>query len=54
MRRTGTVDEVARTVLWLCSPAASFITGTVVTIDGGQSAGSKPPRMYRQGEGMQP
>ena len=52
MRRTGTVDEVARTVLWLCSPAASFITGVVVPIDGGQSAGTKPERMYRQGKGM--
>jgi len=52
MRRTGTVEEVARTVLWLCSPAASFITGAVVPIDGGQSAGTKPERMYRQGEGM--
>jgi NAD(P)-dependent dehydrogenase (short-subunit alcohol dehydrogenase family) len=52
MRRTGTVEEVARTVLWLCSPAASFITGAVVPVDGGQSAGSKPERMYRPGEGM--
>ncbi len=52
MRRIGTVDEVARTVLWLCSPAASFVNGAVVPIDGGQSAGSKPERTYRQGEGM--
>src|SRR4051812_27130179 len=52
MGRTGTVEEVARTVLWLCSPAASFINGAVVPIDGGQTAGSKPERMYRQGERM--
>ena len=52
MRRTGTVEEVARTVLWLCSPAASFINGAVVPIDGGQTAGSKPEQMYREGEGM--
>ena len=52
MRRTGTVAEVAQTVLWLCSDQSSFITGTVIPIDGGQAAGSKPPRMYRQGEGM--
>lgn len=52
MRRIGTVEEVARTVLWLCSPASSFINGAVVPIDGGQGAGSKPERMYRQGEGM--
>jgi NAD(P)-dependent dehydrogenase (short-subunit alcohol dehydrogenase family) len=52
MRRIGTVGEVAHTVLWLCSPAASFITGAVVPIDGGQSTGTKPERMYRQGKGM--
>lgn len=52
MRRTGTVEEVAQTVLWLCSPAASFVTGAVVPIDGGQSAGTRPVRMYRRGEGM--
>jgi len=54
MRRTGSAEEVAQAVLWLCSPASSFITGTVVPIDGGQSAGNKPPQMYRQGQGMQP
>lgn len=52
MRRTGQAAEVAQTVLWLCSPAASFITGAVIPIDGGQSAGSKPPQMYRQGQPM--
>jgi NAD(P)-dependent dehydrogenase (short-subunit alcohol dehydrogenase family) len=54
MRRTGTVDEVAQVVLWLCSPQSSFITGTVVPIDGGQSAGQKPPQMYKPGEPMRP
>src|SRR6184192_1948292 len=48
MRRTGTAEEVARTVLWLCSAESSFITGTVIPIDGGQLAGNKPPQMYRQ------
>src|SRR5215831_2825922 len=52
MRRTGRASEVAQTVLWLCSPASSFITGAVVPIDGGQSAGNKPPQMYRQGQPM--
>jgi len=53
MRRTGTAEEVARTVLWLCSAESSFITGTVIPIDGGQLAGNKPPQMYRQGQPMQ-
>jgi len=54
MRRTGTSEEVARAVLWLCSAESSFITGTVIPIDGGQMAGNKPPQMYRQGQAMQP
>jgi NAD(P)-dependent dehydrogenase (short-subunit alcohol dehydrogenase family) len=52
MRRTGRPAEVAEAVLWLCSPGSAFITGTVIPIDGGQSAGNKPPQMYRQGEPM--
>jgi NAD(P)-dependent dehydrogenase (short-subunit alcohol dehydrogenase family) len=52
MRRVGTVAEVAQAVLWLCSDQSSFITGTVMPIDGGQAAGNKPPHMYRQGQPM--
>jgi hypothetical protein len=29
------------------------VTGAVIPIDGGQQAGLKPERMYRQGEGME-
>jgi NAD(P)-dependent dehydrogenase (short-subunit alcohol dehydrogenase family) len=52
MRRVGTAEEVAASVLWLCSDQSAFVTGITVPIDGGQSAGSKPPQMYRQGERM--
>jgi NAD(P)-dependent dehydrogenase (short-subunit alcohol dehydrogenase family) len=52
MRRMGSAAEVARAVLWLCSDESSFITGTVMPIDGGQAAGNKPPQMYRQGQPM--
>jgi NAD(P)-dependent dehydrogenase (short-subunit alcohol dehydrogenase family) len=34
-RRRGTPLEVADTVLWLCSDAASYITGAAVSVDGG-------------------
>jgi NAD(P)-dependent dehydrogenase (short-subunit alcohol dehydrogenase family) len=40
-------------VVWLCSDQASYVNGAVIPIDGGQSAGVKPPQMYRQGERMQ-
>ncbi len=52
MRRVGSPAEVAQAVLWLCSSQSSFITGTVLPIDGGQAAGNKPPQMYRQGQPM--
>ena len=38
--RLGRTEEVARTVVWLCSDEASFITGAVLSIDGGRLAGS--------------
>jgi NAD(P)-dependent dehydrogenase (short-subunit alcohol dehydrogenase family) len=49
MGRVGTADEVAAAVVWLCSDASSFITGVTLPIDGGQSAGHKPPRMPPRG-----
>jgi NAD(P)-dependent dehydrogenase (short-subunit alcohol dehydrogenase family) len=52
MRRIGSMAEVASGVLWLCSDQSSFITGTVLPIDGGLAAGNKPPQMYRQGQPM--
>lgn len=36
--RVGTPEEVAQAVIWLCSPAASFITGHTLPIDGGALA----------------
>jgi citronellol/citronellal dehydrogenase len=37
LKRAGTVDEVAAAILFLCSPAAQYITGTTLRIDGAQS-----------------
>jgi len=54
MHRIGSPSEVAQTVIWLSSPASAYINGAVIPIDGGQSAGLKPPRMYRQGQPLSP
>jgi NAD(P)-dependent dehydrogenase (short-subunit alcohol dehydrogenase family) len=41
MQRVGRPEEVAATVVWLCSDQASFITGATIPIDGGKlSAGA--------------
>ncbi len=36
MRRGGEADEVAETILWLASDAASYVTGTLVNCSGGR------------------
>jgi NAD(P)-dependent dehydrogenase (short-subunit alcohol dehydrogenase family) len=36
MRRAGTPEEVAETILWLLSERASYVSGTIVDVGGGR------------------
>ena len=36
MQRSGTPDEVAAAVVWLASPAASYVTGAFIDVTGGR------------------
>ena len=37
--RAGTPAEIAKTVYFVCSPDAEYLTGSVLSVDGGSSAG---------------
>jgi 7-alpha-hydroxysteroid dehydrogenase len=45
MRRNGLPDDIANTVLFLASDAASFITGRLFVVDGGAQPGLMPRNM---------
>ena len=42
--RVGDPEEIAEAVVWLCSDAASFVTGHAMPVDGGLVAGVPPPK----------
>jgi len=42
--RLGTPEEVADVVAWLLSDQSSYVNGTVLSVDGGETAGLRTPR----------
>ncbi|MDP9380393.1 MAG: SDR family oxidoreductase [Chloroflexota bacterium] len=38
VKRLGKAEEIAQVVVWLCSDAASFVTGQPITVDGAYTA----------------
>lgn len=47
MKRLGIPSEIASAVAWLCSDAASFVTGHPLVVDGGVIAGRERAEGYR-------
>jgi NAD(P)-dependent dehydrogenase (short-subunit alcohol dehydrogenase family) len=39
LKRWGAIDEIAQAAVFLCSDAASYVTGTILDVDGGSSVG---------------
>jgi 7-alpha-hydroxysteroid dehydrogenase len=42
LRRLASTEDVALTVRWLASPAADYLTGKVIELDGGAEAPTLP------------
>ncbi|EGG12662.1 uncharacterized protein MELLADRAFT_41456 [Melampsora larici-populina 98AG31] len=58
LQRFGSRDDIGNTTVFLFSPAASFITGTIIVVDGGEnhlrsttSLGSYYPKTFLQNDG---
>jgi 3-oxoacyl-[acyl-carrier protein] reductase len=44
MRRSGTPDDIAWPVAWLCTPGAAYVTGQCLVVDGGNAVAEERAR----------
>lgn len=49
MKRWGRIEEVAESAAFLCSPAARYVTGTILYCDGGATLGDAEYPLVRSG-----
>jgi NAD(P)-dependent dehydrogenase (short-subunit alcohol dehydrogenase family) len=49
LKRWGEIEEVAEAAVFLCSPSAAYITGTIVDVDGGSQLGDATRRELARG-----
>ena len=49
LKREGTTDDVAQAALYFASDRSPYVTGTVLPVDGGTSAGKVMPPKKREG-----
>jgi 3-oxoacyl-[acyl-carrier protein] reductase len=42
LQRFGAPEDIAKTVLFLCSDGAAYITGQTLVVDGGMTFGGRP------------
>ena len=45
LQREGTAEEVAQLIVFLLSPASSYITGTEIVLDGGLGSSNNQPNI---------
>lgn len=52
LNRYGTEDEIASVITFLCSPGANYVTGQIISVDGGfQATGIGLPALRNAGAG---